>query len=59
MKIILLINDKEIELLDRDISFIEGEQVEINGYIHRVQSINKSISTVGNSADLAYIVRLL
>lgn len=54
MKILLLINDKEIELNDKDVQFSEGEQVSVDGNFYRVQSVQKSILTEGKSADLAY-----
>lgn len=58
MKIILICNDKEIELLDKDVSFIEGEQVMIDGLTKRVESVHKMVTIVGSSGDLAYRVIL-
>lgn len=58
MKILLIINDREIELLDQDVSFTEGEQVKIDGTVKRVESVHKAVTVVGNSADLAYRVIL-
>ncbi len=58
MKILLIINDREIELLDQNVEFTEGEQVAIDGTIKRVESVHKAIAVAGNSADLAYRVIL-
>lgn len=58
MKVILVINDKEIELLDKDASFTEGEQVMIDGDTKRVHSVHKAVTVIGDSADLAYRVIL-
>lgn len=58
MKVVLVINDKEVELNDKDINFSEGEQVNVDGTIKRVESVHKAIVVIGNSADLAYRVIL-
>ena len=58
MKVILVIDDKEIELNDNDASFIEGEQVNVNGVTKRVESVLKAVTVVGSSGDLAYRVIL-
>ena len=58
MKIILVINDREIELNDKDINFAEGEQVKVDGDVKRVESVHKAVTVVGSSADLAYRVIL-
>ena len=58
MKVILVIDDREIELNDKDASFLEGEQIQVDASIYRVQSAIKTVTVVGNSADLAYRVIL-
>ena len=62
MKIILVFDNKEIELLDQQAQFTEGEQVTIvEGGKHdvlRVESLHKTVFIVGNSADLGYKVIL-
>lgn len=59
MKIILVINDVNIELLDQNVEFTEGEQVVVKdkGTL-RVESIHKEVTVAGSSADLAYRVIL-
>lgn len=58
MKVVLVIDDREIELNDKDVNFAEGEQVKVDGDVKRVESVHKAVTVVGSSADLAYRVIL-
>lgn len=61
MKIILVINDREIALNDSNVLFEEGEQIEVTGElanIYKVHTVHKVITVVGDSSDLSYKVIL-
>jgi hypothetical protein len=62
MKVTLVIEDKRIDLLTQNVEFNEGEQVVVidNGAksIYKVESIIKSITIMGDNADLAYQINL-
>lgn len=61
MKIILVINNREITLNDSNVLFEEGEQIEVTGEYknyYKVHTIHKLINVVGDSSDLSYKVIL-
>lgn len=62
MRVTLVIDEREIDLLDATLNFEAGEQVSVLdgtvGKVLRVEAVQKHVSIVGNSADPSYRVIL-
>lgn len=62
MKVVFVIEEREIELLDRDIAFEEGEKVFLVEKGTRlpltVAAVKKALAVEGNNAECTYLVYL-
>lgn len=58
MKVVFVINEQDIELMDRDIMFEEGDQIIVDKQTLRVHSVVKAITITGNNAECVYRVSL-
>lgn len=58
MKVVFVINDQEIELMDRDIMFEEGEQVIVDKVPMKVHSVIKALTVTGANAECVHRVNL-